>query len=73
VLALAGFVLGTRVPDQHDINDVYNHLRGVTFMIGIPDEPTDEDIRRILLFLEWVSYPAMLAVKLTWVDQIHRS
>lgn len=44
-------------------------MRGVKFEIGIPDDPTDADIRRILLFLERGHYPAMLAVKMVWVDR----
>lgn len=44
-------------------------MRGIKFNAGIPDEPTEADIRRILLFLELGHYPAMLAVKMIWVDR----
>ena len=47
----------------------WEHMHGIKFEIGIPDDPTDEDIRRILLFLEWGHFPANLSRKLIWVDR----
>lgn len=54
---------------NHALAARWEQMRGVKFMIGIPDDPTDEDIRRILLFLERGHYPAKLLVKMVWVDQ----
>jgi hypothetical protein len=39
-------------------------------MIGIPDDPTDVDICRILLFMELVLLPESLVMVLKWVDQV---
>jgi hypothetical protein len=63
--------MGTELGDalQEYMSARWEPMRGVRLMVGIPDDPTDEDIRRILLFLERGHYPAMLAVKMIWVDR----
>lgn len=47
----------------------WHKFRGVRFEVSIPEEPTLEDMSRILLFLEWGYYPANLSEKMVWVDR----
>ena len=51
------------------VNTRWEQMRGVRFEIGIPDDPTDEDIQRVLCFLELGHYPVTLTVKMVWVDR----